>query len=502
MENTLQDTITKFKEQLAKMKAFAHAMVVLQYDAETVLPKAGFAQLGETMGFLSGEHYSLSVSPELREMLQTLLQHTEDLDAVTRREAEILLEELEKMERIPKEEFVAFTIAVQGAGQAWREAKANNDYASFEPHLAKIIDFQRRFAGYMNPNLPAYDVLLNEFEKGLTMEVLDAYFADVRAKLVPVIHAIAERGRKIDTTCVEKEFPVWKQRKLSEDLMDLLAIDRDCCALGETAHPFTTNTSKHNVRITTHYLPTLMLSSFFSVIHEGGHALYELHTGDDLLGSPLAEGASMGVHESQSRFFENLIGRSRAFIDLVYPKLTERFPEEMADLTPEMLYLAANHSTPSLVRTDADELTYSLHIMVRYELEKQLIGGTLTTAELPAKWNALYKEYLGIDVPNDTQGVLQDIHWSGGSFGYFPSYSIGSAYASQIYARMAQDLDIDALVRAGNFGPIHDWLTERLWRFGRMQAPGELIANACDAPFDPKFYTDYLVEKYSNLYEL
>ncbi|MCL2672310.1 MAG: carboxypeptidase M32 [Clostridiales bacterium] len=498
----MQETIAKFKEQLAKMKAYAHALAILSYDSETTMPKAGNAALGATMGFLSGEHYSLVTAPELREMLETLAQNREELDPVTRREVEYLQEELAKMERIPKAEYVEFNILLQTASQVWREAKNKNDYPAFAPYLAKIIDFSRRFAGYMNPALPVYDAWLNEFEKGMTMATLDAYFADVRAKLVPVIHAIAERGRKIDKSCVEVEFPVWKQRKLSDYLMDLLTIDRDCCAIGETEHPFSTGSSKHDIRMTTHYYPTLMLSSFFSVIHEGGHSLYELHTGDELIGSPLAEGVSMGVHESQSRFFENLIGRSRAFIELIYPKLCEIFPEQMAGVTSEMLYLAANHSSPSLIRVEADELTYSLHIMVRYEIEKRLMDGTLTVDELPNAWNALYKEYLGIDVPDDTRGVLQDIHWSMGSFGYFPSYSIGSAYASQIYARMAQELDIDACVRAGNLKPVCEWLEEKIWKYGKMKTPGEIVENACGAPFDPKYYTDYLTGKYSALYGL
>jgi carboxypeptidase Taq len=244
------------------------------------------------------------------------------------------------------------------------------------------------------------------------------------------------------------------------------------------------------------------LSSFFSVIHEGGHSLYELNTADELVGSPLGTGASMGIHESQSRLFENMIGRSRAFIELIHPAMAELFPGQMKKVSPELLYRAANRAEPSLIRIEADELTYSLHIMVRYELEKKLIAGTLEVKDLPEAWNALYKEYLGVDVPDDTHGVLQDSHWSGGSFGYFPSYSIGSAYAAQIYDAMAKNVDIDAAVRSGDLSPVVGWLTEKIYRFGSLKKPNELILNACGKPFDPTYYTRYLTEKYRAIYKL
>lgn len=498
----MEETIRRFKAHLAKLHAYEHATGVLYYDAETVMPKAGGEGLSRTIGVLSEEDYRLSTAPEFKEMLATLLQNKPALDDVTRREAEEFFEKMERMERIPMEEFVAYQMAQSESSRVWHEAKANNDYAAFEPHLAKLIEFQRRFAGYMHPELPAYDALLDQYEKGLTMQMLDAYFADVRAKLVPVIQEIAQRGREIDVSFLQKEFPIWKQRLLSDYIMQVMTIDRACCAIGEVEHPFTTEFNKRDVRITTHYHADSLLSNFYSVVHEGGHALYELNTGDELFCSPLGTGVSMGIHESQSRFFENLIGRSEEFLCLVYPKLLELFPGELAGVTPHMLYLAANKSEPSLIRTEADELTYSLHIMVRYELEKRLIAGELSTKELPAAWNALYKEYLGVDVPDDTRGVLQDSHWSSGMFGYFPSYSIGSAYASQIYAAMQKELDIPALVEKGELAPIVAWLTEKIYRFGCMKKPAELIENACGAPFDPAYYTDYLTKKYSEIYGL
>lgn len=498
----MQETIQSFKALLAKMHAYDHAMSALYYDNQTVMPKKGVADFAKTTGMLSEESYKLSTGDEMRTLLSKLKENAQALDEITRREVEELSESFEKLEKIPMEEYVQYSMDVGAASQAWREAKNNNDFAAFAPHLEKLLVFNRKLPGYIRPDLPKYDALLDEYEKGLTMESLDAYFANVRSALVPLIKEIGERGKHPDISPLNTSFPIPRQRLLSDRLVSILTIDRDRCALGEVEHPFTGGVSKNDVRLTTHYHENDVLSSFFSVVHEGGHSIYELNTADELVGSPMGAGASMGIHESQSRLFENMIGRSREFIELMYPAFVELFPEQMKRVSPELLYRAANYSTPSLIRTEADELTYSLHIMVRYELEKRLIGGTLEVKDLPEAWNAMYKEYLGLDVPDDTRGVLQDSHWSGGAFGYFPSYSIGSAYAAQIYDVMAKAIDIPGAVKSGDLSPIVAWLTEKIYRFGKLKKPNELILNACGAPFDPSYYTRYLTKKYRALYDL
>lgn len=498
----MEETIKSFKALLAKMHAYQHAMGALHYDAETVMPKNGAADFAQSMGVLNEESYKLSTGSEMRELLAKLAPEKDALDEITRREVEELGEQLEKLERIPMEEYVQYSMDTSAAMQVWKAAKNSNDFASFAPHLEKLVAFNRKLPGYLNPDLPKYDALLNEYEKGLTMEMLNGYFAGVRAALVPLIREISECGAQPDASALRASFPIPRQRLLSDRLVSILTIDRERCALGEVEHPFTGGVSKNDVRLTTHYHECDVLSSFFSVVHEGGHALYELNTADELVGSPLSTGASMGIHESQSRLFENMIGRSREFIRLVYPAMAELFPEQMKRVSPELLYRAANRAEPSLIRTEADELTYSLHIMVRYELEKQLIGGALEVSDLPEAWNALYKEYLGVDVPDDTHGVLQDSHWSGGAFGYFPSYSIGSAYAAQIYDAMSRFIDIPATVSSGDLSPIVAWLTERIYRFGMLKKPNELILSACGKPFDPGYYTRYLTQKYRALYNL
>ena len=496
----MKETVEKFKNYIAKLNAYEHAMGIMYYDAETVMPKAASEHLGQTLGKLSEEHYKLVVAPELREILEKINSHKDEVDYVTRREAEEMLEDLLLTEKIPMDEYVAFQVELNAAQNAWHDAKVNDDYALFEPHLAKLIDYTIRFTKLQKPDMDVYDALLDRYEKGLTKAKLDEFFAGVRAKLVPIIKGIKENGKKIDDSFLNVNYPIEKQKLFSEYLMEVMHLDRDRCIIGETEHPFTTSFTKNDVRITTHYHEDMMASNMYSVIHEGGHALYELHIGDDLLISPLGGGASMGIHESQSRFYENIIGRSEEFVSFVFPKLQELFPEQLKGVTAHDMYLAVNKSEPSLIRTEADELTYSLHIMVRYELEKKLLSGELTTKDLPGEWNRLYKEYLGIDVPTNREGVLQDSHWSGGSFGYFPSYAIGSAYGTQMLAKMQESLDVFALVKEGNLEPIIAWLEERIYKYGALKKPDELIKISCEAEFDPNYYTDYLEKKFRAIY--
>ena len=498
----MKETIEKFKAHLAKLQAYNHAMGVMYYDAETVMPKAASENLGKTLGVLSEEQYKLMTSPDLRALIDEIIAHKDKADEVTRREAEEMKEDFELIEKIPMDDFVAYQMELNAAQNAWHEAKTCDNYALFEPHLAKLIDYTVRFTKLQKPGMDVYDALLDRYEKGLSKKVLDKFFADVRAKLVPIIKDIKERGKKIDDSFLHLEYPVDRQREFSDYLMEVMQLDRDRCIIGETEHPFTTGFTKKDVRITTHYYTDMVASSMYSVIHEGGHALYELHIGDNIETSPLGSGSSMGIHESQSRFYENIIGRSEEFVSCIFPKMQELFPEQLKNVTAHDMYLAVNKSEPSLIRTEADELTYSLHIMVRYELEKRLISGEITTKELPAEWNRMYKEYLGVDVPTNREGVLQDSHWSGGSFGYFPSYAIGSAYGAQMLVKMQESLDVFGLVKDGNLAPIIAWLEERIYKYGCIKKPDELVKIACEAEFDPTYYTDYLEKKFRGIYEI
>ncbi len=496
----MQEKVRQYKEYLKKADAFGHAVGVLNYDFETVMPKGAADHFAKTMGTLSEEMYKMETAPELKALVAELYENRENLDEITRREVEEHREQIARIDCIPMEEYVAYSELQSMASAVWHRAKVENDYESFKPYLQKIVDFQRKFALYYAPDKDPYDTLLDQYEKGLNRETLDAFFGKLLKAFRPLVEKTSAARDSVRDDFLSRNCPVEIQRKLSDYIMDVMCIDKNYCVLGEVEHPFTTNFSKHDVRITTHYHEDSVASSFYSVVHEGGHALYELHTGDELMGSPLASGTSMGIHESQSRLFENIIGRSEGFIGAVFPKIRELFPEQMGDVTAEEFYRAVNKSVPSLIRTEADELTYCFHIMIRYELEKRLIGGSLTVDDLPAEWNRLYREYLGIEVPNDTKGVLQDSHWSGGMIGYFPSYAIGSAYGAQIIASMKKDFDVDGAVKKGELRPVIEWLTDKIWKYGMLKKPHEIILNACGAEFDPQYYIDYITEKMNSIY--
>lgn len=481
--------------------AYNHAMGILYVDAATAAPKGSFVGRGSTMQVLSQKVYDLSTSPQCLELLTYLEAHASELDSLRARQIEVIRKNYDRTKKIPAEEFVDYQVLLNDSAAVWEKAKKENDFPAFAPYLEKIISYNRKLAGYYNPEMEPYNALLNEYEEGLNMQTLDAFFAQLRDTIVPLVEKIVQKPQ-IDDSFLFRFYPAEQQRKFSDYLMQVMGIDRNFCSIAETEHPFTSNFNNKDVRITTHYYEDNLVSSMYSVIHEGGHALYELDADDRYNATVLAGGVSMGIHESQSRFYENLIGRSRAFIHAIFPKVKELFPEQLHDVSEEMFYLAVNKAQPSLIRTEADELTYPLHIMVRYEIEKQLISGSLSVNDVPARWKALYKQYLGIDVPSDREGCLQDSHWSGGSIGYFPSYALGSAYGAQMLHKMCGDLgDVFADVEKGDLSRITSWLKEHIHKYASFKKPNQVLEDAC-GKFDPSFYTHYLEHKFTVLYHL
>ena len=483
-----------------KMYAYSVASSAIYLDAVTVAPKDTAEGRGVALGILAGEQQKLFTAPEVGELLAFLKEHITELESVVARQVEVLDRNYKQMSLIPAEEYMEYAMLTNEADAVWHQAKEQSDFELFRPVLEKLVAFNTKFAGYYDSSKKPYDALLNEYERGVDMEYLDTFFGTVRENLVPLIHKISE-AEQIDNSFLFRHYPVEQQRKFSDYLMEVLGMDRSHSTIGETEHPFTLNFNNKDVRITTNYKEDNLVDSMFSVIHEGGHGLYELGIRDDLQYTCLAGGVSMGVHESQSRFYENLIGRSRPFIEAIFPKMQEFFPEQLADVTAEQMYHAVNRVEPSLIRTEADQVTYCLHIMIRYEIEKALIGGTMEVKDIPKNWNRLYKEYLGVDVPDDKHGCLQDSHWSGGMFGYFPSYALGSAYGAQMLQNMEADLDVWGDVAKGDLSRVTAWLKEKVHQYGGLKEPRDIIENAC-GKFDPTVYTDYLVKKYSEIYGL
>ena len=483
------------------LSAYNHAMELLSYDGETTAPRDTAENRAHTMGILSEITYKLSTGKDTVGLLTFLEEHKEALTAKEQRMVYLLLKDIRFMEKIPLDEYVAYERFVVECQNVWYQAKQNSDFAAYAPYLEKMIGYRIRFAHYAAPDMDPYDYWLNDFEPGLSKAVCEQFFDQLKARLLPLIHACAQRPQVSDD-CIKGCFDQARQEKLALWLMDVMGLDRNHVGLSTTEHPFTTSLGSHlDERITTHYYPEDVSYSMYSVIHEGGHALYDTGSEKDLAYTVLDGGVSMGIHESQSRFYENILGRSKGFMQYLFPQLQKLFPEEMAPYTWQDLYRAVNRVQPSLIRTEADEVTYCLHVMIRFELEKQLMAGELQVRDLPAAWNKMYKEYLGIDVPNDRQGVLQDSHWSFGAIGYFPSYALGSAYGAQFLAKMKETIDVDGAMARGDFGPINEWNREHIWKYGSCLTPAEILNNALGAPFDPGYYLDYLESKCRDVYQ-
>ena len=491
-------SFARLQEQLT---AYENALGLLELDGATCAPPDSADGRGATGKVLAEASYRLEHCEETELLLEYLHAHAEELNAAEKRQLELMDRQKARIANVPKEDYLSYRVLTNKAADVWRRAKRDNDFASFAPYLRDITDALRSFALLSHPEQKPYDTMLDSFEHGLNTAAADVFFDTLRRQLVPLIREISAAPQP-DTAFLHQHCPVWRQRILSDRLMDIMKADRGRISIGETEHPFTIGFGSHDTRITTHYYEDDFTSSMFSVMHETGHAIYEMNCADEYDRTLLRGGVSMGIHESQSRFYENLIGRSEAFLTFLLPVLREVFPGQFDSITAGELYAAVNKSSPSLIRIHADELTYPLHIMVRYDLEKAIIGDRMDVRDIPEAWHEKMREYLGIDVPDDSRGCLQDSHWSSGQIGYFPSYALGSAYGAQFLKKMGETVDVEEAVRTGHMERITAWLCEHLHRHGRMYDPDVLLNNACGGPFDPSCYTEYLTRKYSALYHL
>ena len=347
-----------------------------------------------------------------------------------------------------------------------------------------------------------YDTCLDDIEKGGSIEQLDAFFAALKARIVPLLRRVVEEGKPIREDFMSRPVPVSAQEAMSRWLLEIEGLRKSALVLMTTEHPFTTNFGRCDVRVTTHYHENSFISNVFTTLHEGGHALFMQNEPQEIHDEHCADSMSNAMHEPISRFYENLIGRSEAFIAFAAPKIREFAGGVFDDISERELFEAVNVARPSLIRTEADELSYCLHILIRYELEKAFINGEITVDEVPALWNAKYKEYLGIEVPDDARGCLQDVHWAGIDYGYFPSYALGNAYGVQILRTMEKDFDVFAAVRAGELTKIRDWLREKVFSIASLTTPDEWIRAITGEPLNPDYFLDYLEDKFTKLYEL
>ncbi|MGI6360410.1 MAG: carboxypeptidase M32 [Acholeplasmatales bacterium] len=483
-----------------KINAYSYALWLLSWDAETESPSEAHNYRVRQMEVLHKENYRLLMSKERIETIEALLKE-EKLDALFKRELELEKKSIDRIKKIPEEEYLKYQTLIQESMVVWKKAKEESNFKIFEDTLDEIITYNKKLIKYLETDtLKGYNVLLDMYEENMTIRDYDMFFNTLNKELVPFVLEVAKNKRRHPKVLTHGNFDKDLQRKFNRDLAGIFNYDLNKGVIKESVHPFTSGLVSVDTRITTAYHNNID-SAIFSTIHEMGHAIYEQQVNHEFDGTALSGGVSMGIHESQSRFYENIIGRGYAFWETHYSKLREYFPV-LKRVSLEEFYAYINRVKCDFIRIDSDELTYSLHIMVRYEIEKQIFNGNLKTKDIPKLWNKLYKEYLGVNVKKDSLGALQDIHWSMGSFGYFPTYALGSAIAAQLYYEMEKDFNVKLAIKEGKISKINDWLKEKIHKYGRLHTPKELLMIATKEPFNPKYYIRYLKEKFRDLYEI
>ncbi|MCL2833070.1 MAG: carboxypeptidase M32 [Treponema sp.] len=482
------------------------SMAILQWDQETYLPESGVEERAEQLALLGRIAHERFVCAETAHLLEELGSVTanpggdEKLPAIERDFLRVTRRDYDREVKLPAD-FVSEAAKAEGLSTAaWSLAKRNNDFNYFLPHLCTMMELARKRSVYWGYTQNVYDGLLSIYEPGMDAKAVTSVFTPLREQLSVLLKKIASAPQP-DRSFLDKKYNTETQALFSAELMKRLGFDLNRGRLDVSAHPFTTSLGCDDVRITTRYFPENLLSGVFSVIHESGHAFYDMAYPAEIRGSCLADGASMGIHESQSRLWENVIGRSRPFWEYFFPVLKNFFPDELRSVTAESFYKAANICGPSLIRVDADEVSYSLHIILRFELEQGLFNGTVKPEDLPKLWRERMKEIVGAEPETDTEGVLQDIHWSMGSFGYFPSYALGNLYGLQFFGSLKKDIpDADAKISAGDFAVIHNWLHENIHKWGRRLDPPDLLKKVTGQNLSVRPFLNYIEEKYSGIY--
>ncbi len=503
MKQDLREKLSFIAQTLREIESYQHACRVLNFDEETICPERAMGAQGEVRAFLSNKAFKLTKEARFIESSEALFIRKDELDdPLDRILAEDLHRSFLKTKNVTPAMDHEFSLVYNDAFVDWLNAKQKSDFAIFSPSLKKVRDVELKKISLRESKLPdAYDNLLDDYERGMTTRDLDAIFSTCRGRLVPILHKIQNSKKRIRTDFLTRSVTDEQQREMSKYLLETMGFDFRRGAFTVSEHPFTEGLGRDDVRVTTHYYPNMFCSSIYSIIHEGGHALFEMYQPGDDWDHFINNDKTMGMHESVSRFYENRVGRSKAFIHLIYPSVKKIFSEAMRDVSENELYEAVNVVTPSLVRIEADELTYTFHIIIRYELEKMMVNDHAEISSLPELWAEKYEEYLGIRPQNDTEGVLQDIHWTSG-FGYFTTYALGNMYNAMYYKTMSEEFDVEAAIAKGNFARINGWMKDRVWKNANRLTPKEWLRDITGDDFSVEPFLDYLEKKYTEIYEL
>ena len=499
MENNSKQLYTAYCDLMQKAADINYASAVLGWDQEVYMPPKGADARGRQLSTLAGQAHEVLTSDKLEQLLKEL-SISEDLTDTEMSNVRLSLEDFEKNKKLSPAFVEELSKQTSECFNAWIEARKKNDFSVFAPSLAKMIELKRKQAVLYGYEVHPYDALLDEYEKGATVAMLDPVFAGIREQLPPILDKI-KTAKQVDNSFFHQNFPKQKQWDFSIEVLKKMGFDFEAGRQDYSEHPFTTSFAATDVRITTRVDEDNYTSMLWSCIHEGGHALYEQGLPEDQYGLPLGSPVSLGIHESQSRFWENCIGRGFDFWKFFYPQLQKQFPEQLGNVTLDAFYKAANRVAPSLIRTEADEVTYHFHVMIRYEIEKALMDGSLSAQDLPTRWNEMYYKFLGIKPADDKTGVLQDVHWSHGSFGYFPTYTLGSFYAAQFFNQAQQDIKgLNAHVANGEFIELLLWLREKVHKHGRRYTSEELCERITGKKLDTSFFIRYIQAKYKEIY--
>lgn len=491
----------RYKDRMQQIADIRFAAAILNWDEETYLPEQGARFRSRQLATLATLAHQQFCDPELGTLLECL-QHEQGLTPIQQRNVRLSLEDYAKNQKYPAQLVQALSEAASASYHAWLRARKHNDASLYLPELEHMVALKRQEAEVLGYASHPYDAMLDEHEKGMRVAILDEVFGQLRHELKPMIQAI-QAATPPEDAFLNLYYPKDRQWAYGLQLLTAMGFDFSCGRQDLSEHPFTTNFNAKDVRITTRIDEQDLANMTWSCIHEGGHALYEQGLPDTEYGLPCGEACSLGIHESQSRLWENNLGRSLPFWEHFYPSLQDMFPENLKAVPLPVFYRAINRVEPSLIRTEADELSYHFHVMIRYELEKDLLAGALKVADLKAAWNAKYEAYLGVKVPDDKNGLLQDIHWSHGSFGYFPTYSLGSLYAAQFYEALQQDLpDLEQQVRQGELAGVLDWLRRKVHPFGRFYTSQELCTRTCGEGLNADAFLTYARRKFGAIYDL
>ncbi|MGQ9726586.1 MAG: carboxypeptidase M32 [Candidatus Bathycorpusculaceae bacterium] len=510
MREKLPSSYEKLMEKVKDLLTLQSATAIIHWDMETMMPPKAINLRSQQLALLSRIEHRMSTDPEIGKLLEEVMRHSEyeKLDAVQKRNVYLIKKQYDEQTKLP-EELVA-EIAKQRAitVDVWKKAKAAKNFSMFKPELEKLVELEKKAAEILmtvKETATPYDALIDIFEPKMTAKTITKVFNELREGLVSLLKKCETAPKQPDISILKRKVPMDVQRKISKALAEVVGYDIESNYAGgridETEHPFTTG-YYDDVRITTHYYEDNFTSSIFSVLHEAGHALYEQNLKKEWMFQPVGTGCSSGFHESQSRFVENIIGRSREFWVYFLPKLKEITGTILSDVNLDAFVHAVNQVKPSKIRVEADEVTYGLHIIIRFAIERDLFADKIIVKELPEIWNRSYEEYLGVKIKNDSEGVMQDTHWASGLYGYFPSYALGNIYSGQLLAAMEKDVkNWREQVAEGNFKEVKKWLVENVHAYGNLYDPADLIRKVTGKELNVKQYLNYLNEKYSKLYD-